>query len=107
MRMRAFKSHGMNRIIARGTTHMVNDIGRKQSYNQRLRNEVYATDDDTFYNTYSTFPRHEIKNRYILQRLREIEIKRNGRVDTSGIGTIIAGLIIFVLIMSLYSCSNM
>lgn len=36
MRMRAFKSHGMNRVIARGISHAVNNhyrYNRSRSYN--------------------------------------------------------------------------
>jgi hypothetical protein len=35
MRMRAFKSHGMNRVIARGISHAVNDHYRhnRSNYN--------------------------------------------------------------------------
>jgi hypothetical protein len=81
MRMRVFKSHGMNRVIAKGVSHAVNDISRMQSYNKKLKNEVYAKLEDEFYKTFGDFPRNEIKNRYILKRLHEIEMKRNGVVE--------------------------
>ena len=43
MRMRAFKSHGMNRVIARGISHAVNDHyrhNRRSNYNNGNSSEM-------------------------------------------------------------------
>lgn len=74
--------------------------------NERLREEVYNySSDDDFYNSFKKYET-TAKNKYVIQRLREIENKRwreanpelAHKSDRQGIGFMIAiGVIVFVV----------
>jgi hypothetical protein len=61
--------------MSRGYGYFSFCISRMERHNQKLKNDVYSMPEDTFWNTYHNCS-FEIKNRYIKQRLKEIERRR-------------------------------
>lgn len=98
-----------NRVVARGASHLINDINRTLSNNEKIKRETYQKyDDDMFYSIFKPIEDRgtKIKNKYVIQRLREIERKK-GILSSSNLGCMTSLLmicimaVIIVLILSL------
>lgn len=97
-----------NRVIARGVSHFVNDLSRMQSKNEKIKRETYENyNDDEFYRIYKPIEDNktiEIKNKYVIKRLREIERKK-GILTSNNLGCLsILIIIIFVVILLIFMC---